>query len=137
MLKTWVFHFQSGVQSAEAFSHIHFSLFWVTKIAKGRESFPAFVLNYLEQNWLSGSYFDNSQFGALLSYNIRVPFSHSSIVILAVSEWILLPLAILCNICIALRSKIGRRYVAAHMRTPTDSLSRSLDNCFWLFVSFK
>ena len=106
-------------------------------IAKGREFIPAFTLYYLEQNWLSGSYSDNTQFGALLSYNIRVPFSHSSIVILAVSEWILLPLAILCNICIALRSKIGKRYVAVHMRTPTDSLSRSLDNCLRLFVSFK
>jgi len=34
----------------EAFSYIHFSLFWVTNMAKGRESFPAFTPNYLEQN---------------------------------------------------------------------------------------
>ena len=45
MLKTWVFHFQSGAQSADAFSYIHFSLFGGTNIAKDREYFPAFTYN--------------------------------------------------------------------------------------------
>ncbi|RHH43344.1 hypothetical protein DW204_09890 [Phocaeicola plebeius] len=35
---------------------------------------------------------------------------------------ILLPFAITCNICIALHSQIGKIYVAAHIRTLTDSL---------------
>jgi hypothetical protein len=36
-----------------------------TNIAKGRESIPAFMPNYLEQNLFSGSSSDNSQSGAL------------------------------------------------------------------------
>ena len=49
-IRTLKLNFQHGVQSAEAFSYIHFSLFWTTNIAKGRENFPAFIPNYLEPN---------------------------------------------------------------------------------------
>ncbi|KXB47522.1 hypothetical protein HMPREF1870_00717 [Bacteroidales bacterium KA00344] len=35
-------NFQPGVQSADAFSYIHFSLFWTANIAKGRAFIPVF-----------------------------------------------------------------------------------------------
>ena len=70
-----------------------FSLFWVTKISKGREFIPAFIPNYLETNWLSSSYSNNSQSGALplsivrqFLYNIIVIFNWI-IIIGAFHKW--------------------------------------------------
>ena len=58
----------SQSRSVKCRSVLVYSFFFglqTTNIAKGRESMPAFMPNYLEQNLFSGSSSDNSQSGAL------------------------------------------------------------------------